>query len=104
MTLRSPVGLSISIHPVNSHPNFFVEKVQRFFHQVVVDAPCTTSYIYNGSAFAVWIRLQDNADVIGTYLRPEAPPEHVDSLLHEIQARERYPTVVAGDLNARHRD
>ena len=31
-------------------------------------------------------------------------PEHVVSLLHEIQARVRYPTVVAGDLNARHRD
>ena len=42
--------------------------------------------IYNGSAFAVWIRLQGNVDVIGTYLRPGAPPEHVDSLLREIQA------------------
>ena len=31
-------------------------------------------------------------------------PEHVDSLLHEIQARARHPTIVAGDLNARHRD
>ena len=60
--------------------------------------------IYNGSAFAVWIRLQGNADVIGTYLRPGARPEHVDSLLHEIQARARYPTIVAGDLNARDRD
>ena len=60
--------------------------------------------IYNGSAFAVWIRLQSNVDVIGTYLRPGAPPEHVDSLLHEIQARARYQTTVAGDLHARHRD
>ena len=60
--------------------------------------------IYNGSAFAVRIRLQGNLDVIGTYLRPGAPPEHVDSLLHEMQARARYPTIVAGDLNERHRD
>ena len=62
--------------------------------------------IYNGSAFAIWIRLHGNVDVIGTYLRPGAPPEHVDSLLHEIQAGERYPTIVAvaGDPNARHRD
>ena len=59
--------------------------------------------IYNRSAFAVWIRLQGNVDVIGTYLRPGAPPEHVDSLLHEIQARARHPTIVTGDLNARHR-
>ena len=31
-------------------------------------------------------------------------PEHADSLLHEIQARARDPTIVACDLNARHRD
>ena len=60
--------------------------------------------IYNGSAFAVWIRLQGNVDFIGTYLRPGAPPEHVERLLHEIQARARYPTLVAGDLKARQRD
>ena len=40
--------------------------------------------IYNGSAFAVWIRYH--------------------SPLREIQARARYPTIMAGDLNARHRD
>ena len=60
--------------------------------------------IYNGSAFAVRIRLQGNLDVIGTYLRPGAPPEHVDSLLHEIQAWGGHPTILAADLNARHRD
>ena len=42
--------------------------------------------IYKGSAVAVWIRLQSNLDVIGAYFRPGPPPEHVDSLLHEIQA------------------
>ena len=30
--------------------------------------------IYNENAFAVWIRLQGNVDVIGTYLRPGVPP------------------------------
>ena len=60
--------------------------------------------IYNGSAFAVWIGLQGNVDVIGTSLRPGALPEHADNRLHEIQARACYPTIVAGDLNARHRD
>ena len=60
--------------------------------------------IYNGSAFAVWLRLQGNVDVICTYLRPGPTPEHANSLLHEIQARKRYPIIVAGDLNARQRD
>ena len=49
-------------------------------------------------------KITGNVDVIGTYLRPGAPPERVDSLLHEIQARARYPAIVAGDLNARHSD
>ena len=52
---------------------------------------------------AIWVRLPNEFDIIAVYVRPNTPPGKIETFLEDVRARARYPFILAGDLNARHK-
>ena len=49
------------------------------------------------------MRLPNAFDIISVYVRPNTLPEKMKTFLEDVRARARYPFILAGDLNARHK-
>ena len=53
---------------------------------------------------ALWARNPNSVDIFAVYVRPGAEREAFRCFMEDVRRRARYPFVMAGDLNARHKE
>ena len=52
---------------------------------------------------ALWVRIPNSVDIVAVYVRPGAEREEFRCFMDDVRRRARYPFVMAGDFNARHK-
>ena len=52
---------------------------------------------------AIWVRLPNAFGIIAVYVSPNTPPEKMETFLEDVRARSRYPLLLPGALNAKHK-
>ena len=52
---------------------------------------------------ALWVRIPNSVDIVAVYVRPGAEREAFRCFMEDVRRRARYPFVMAGDFNARHK-
>ena len=51
----------------------------------------------------LWVRIPNSVDIVAVYVRPGAEREAFRCFMEDVRRRARYPFVMAGDSNARHK-
>ena len=52
---------------------------------------------------ALWVRIPNSVDIVAVYVRPGAEREAFRCFMEDVRRRARFPFVMAGDFNARHK-